>query len=138
MNGINIQIFIRNVQLAKLGIAELEGFEKKTYEFLIENLSNLNTYICKRYPNNLYFGKSPNEIVLDYDSEYGYIWADEEEIWLFFKLDINMSYYDFSTLIKWWVERIFNIKPIRVLYQNMCIPYDLDLITPRTRIIENA
>jgi len=102
----NVEIFIRNVQLAKLGIAEFNSDEKKTYEFLIDNLSELNTYISYEKPNRLYFGKVPDKIVLEYDLEDEQLWV-EYHIWKY----LIYKHIDIKPLLKWWVKNTLGLNP---------------------------
>ena len=107
----NIEIFKRNISLYKLGIAELDNSERIIYEFLIENLSGLNTYISDKYPDDLYFGKSEKDIILYYDTKNEWLRVKYDNIWSFFKNDLMMEYDNIQSLTKWWVDVTLNLKP---------------------------
>jgi len=86
----DIGIFKRNIQLYKLGIGELGVDEQKLYDFLTENLWNIDTYISNEYPEMLYFGKNRRSIILCYDSD-NRILDVYDKIWLFFRDDLYNS-----------------------------------------------
>jgi len=112
---IDIQIFIRNIQLYKLGITDLEGDEKTIYEFLVSNLSELNRYKLVDESvdelDTLCFGKSIDKIVLYYKSKIEVLTVDYTEIWLFFSSDLSMESSDIRMLIKWWVAYSLELLP---------------------------
>jgi len=105
----NIQIFVRNISLTKLGLTELKGREKRIYEFLMENLSGLNTYTSDKKPKMLYFGKSEEDIVLFCNSESETFYVDTDKIWSFFENGLSMDYSDIKSLIIWWVAMTLNL-----------------------------
>jgi len=106
----NVEIFKRNVQLAKLGIAELDGDEKTIYDFLVDNLSNLNTYTSDGEPDWLYFGKTIDTIVLSYDSQKECLCVIYQKIWSFFSANLSMEYPDLHSLMRWWVIDTLDLK----------------------------
>jgi len=107
----NLEIFIRNVQLAKLGIGELDDDEKKIYNFLVDNLSNLQTFISDKNPDSLYFGKNRESLVLSYNSKNETLYINNKKIWSFFRDDLSIEPSDIATLIKWWVGVELDLKP---------------------------
>jgi len=106
----NIKKVIRNIQLSKLGISELDSDEKKIYEFLIDNLSKLNTYISDDNPNCVYFGKNIENIVLSYYEKNELLNVSYEKIWSFFSRDTGMIYENIQLLVIWWGENTLNLK----------------------------
>ena len=106
----NIEAFKRNVQLAKLGIGELDRLERKLYDFLIIDLSDLKKYVPDKYPNNIYFGKSKHNILFKYDSQSQWLYVNYG-VWRFLTNDLNIRYIDVPKLISWWVEATFAFKP---------------------------
>jgi len=107
----DIKIFKRNIQLSKLGIGELDDDEKKIYNFLVDNLSNLQTFISDKNPDELFFGKSRESIVLIYDSKNETLHIDYVKIWSFFRDDLLMERSYIEILIKWWIGVQLNLKP---------------------------
>jgi len=105
----NIEIFIRNVQLAKLGIGELDRLEKNLYDFLTTYLSDLKKYVPDKYPNNIYFDKSKYNILFKYDSQSQWLYVNYG-VWNFLNKDLNIRYIDVPKLISWWVEATFGFK----------------------------
>jgi len=110
----NLEIFKRNLQLYKLGIAELEGNEKKIYNFLMDNLFGLNTYITDEAPDYSYFGKSTNEIVLRYSLKNELLLVKYSNIWSFFNNDLYMDNDNIEELMEWWVEHTLSLKPCMI------------------------
>jgi len=106
-----VKKFKRNVQLHKLGIAELEDNEKKVYVFLINNLTNLNSYVSDEYPYIIYFGKSRESTVLMYNSTSGYLWVSNDKVWFYFSNILSMKFFVIKLLIDWWVDITLNLKP---------------------------
>jgi len=108
----NIDIFKRNLQLYKLGIAELESNEKRIYDFLINNLTNLNLYTSDEHSYIIYFGKTINDIFLNYNSKNGMLMIDYDNIWSFFSDILSMEYSHILQLMRWWVDVALDLKPI--------------------------
>ena len=127
----NINIFIRNVQLYKLGIGELNGRDKKIYNFLVDNLTGLCVYTSDKKPNYLYFGKTIDTIVLSYDSKNQILYIDYDKIWSFFNDNLSMGYVDLESLMRWWVGGGLNLKPKHINelfhYNNMSVGGGLNL-----------
>jgi len=107
----NIEIFKRNIQLSKLGIAELDNFEKKAYDFLVDKLTGLCTYTSDKKPGILYFGKNTDNIVLIYDSQKECLHVDDYKIWSFFERGLSIDYTDTQSLMEWWVGLDLDLKP---------------------------
>ena len=106
----NIDIFKRNVSLLKLGISKLEGEEKIIYEFLINKLSGLNTYVKGDNRSDwVYFGKNEISLVLRYSSSDKTLWI-ENKIRICFELQ-SLNYNDIESLIIWWVGLTLDLKP---------------------------
>jgi len=122
----NIRVFNRNIQLYKLGIADLNIDEKKIYDFLVDNLSELDTYISEETPGDLYFGKDKNTIIMYYDSKKRYIHISYTEIWEFIELEIYIQYSGIESLIIWWVKKTLdlNIEHIDGVYPEVIIHED--------------
>jgi len=112
----NIEKFKRNLQLYKLRIAELDGDEYLLYNFLINNLSDLNTYSPNNGTDVIYFGKSRMEIVLEYGPVYAMLWVDGIKIWKFLRDIIKLEVYDIQLIILWWVKNTLDIKHIMCIY----------------------
>jgi len=109
----NLEVFKRNVQLFKLGIAKLEDDDKKVYGFLIENLSGLSVYKVYKDSYFLYFGKSTNSIVLRYDSIAKSVCFNHDMTYGSMGLNKLTPYMDFDgvkSIISWWVGLSFNLK----------------------------
>jgi len=112
----NIEKFKRNISLLKLGIADLEGNEKIIYEFLISNLSELNTYLSEENPEYLYFGKDINKIVLYYDKISGYLYLHYHYVSSFLLNDFGMDIHDSEKLIRWWVGNTLELNPTYIQF----------------------
>jgi len=111
MKEINIKILKRNLQLHKLGIGELDSDEDKLCVFLLNNLSKLKTHKSDMSPNDLYYGKSADEIVLYYEVRKKCLWVEYSEVWSFFSKDLQMEKGDIDLVMLWWVGYTLGLKP---------------------------
>jgi len=75
--NLNTKIIKRNIQLTKLGIAELDIYEEKLYKSLKENLSSLKIYKSDKELGNLYIGKSKYLIDIYYSAREEIIYVYE-------------------------------------------------------------
>ena len=107
----NIENFSkRNISLYKLGLLELDNDEKKAYDFLMNNLCDLNIYYSERTPDVLYYGKSVTEFVLEYDIRDGCVLVSCSEIWSFFNRELSMTRDDIVSLILLWINIYLDLK----------------------------
>jgi len=111
----DVEIFKRNVQLAKLGIAELEGTEKRLYKLLLNTLSELNVYTSDETTDYLYFGKSTSKIVLYYDSKEEALFVHFNRIWRLFR-DALLNDFKIQMIISWWVGLTLGLKTKDIAY----------------------
>jgi len=106
----NIDIFKRNVSLLKLGIAELDENEKKLHDFLVGNISGLNQYLGEKYPLDIYFGNSKEDIYFYYDSKNDCLCVTKDRIYFFLNNELGVRYIDIELLILFWFEITFGFK----------------------------
>jgi hypothetical protein len=114
----NIEILKRDIALDSLGIGELDDKSKQIMDFLNEHLTDLNQYTRDELPNKIYFGKSKDSIVLEYDLKNEWIWVDHMTIWLFFLTKMDMEYMEIQALIQWWVETTLNLKISHITFEH--------------------
>jgi len=107
----DIDILKRNISLAKLGITKLEGNEKKAYVFLVDNLSGLERYTSNRRLDDLFYGKSINNIVLIYHSNKKWLFVSYDKIWSFFEKELLINVDGVESIIKWWVKNTLDLNP---------------------------
>jgi len=103
-NDTDLERFKRNAQLSKLGICEVDNSQQELYDILVNNLSDLNSYMIDDSPKQLYFGKSRNSIVMLYDDSRSLkrLWISDS---VFRKVSMKMDYIATKSLLKWWVEK---------------------------------
>lgn len=104
----NTEIFKRNIKLQELGIGELSIREQEILDFLNEKVNYLNSYSSDKHTDFLFFGKSKDNIILQYIEQGRYIYVGGV-IWSFFELKLNMEYIDIQELMGWWVGNLLNI-----------------------------
>ena len=89
----NVDILIRDFKLFRLGTGELDDNEAKIYNFLVDNLCELNTYTSVDIPRVgwLYFGKSEIDIdiVLFYNPKCEDLYVNYG-LWYFLNEDLNI------------------------------------------------
>jgi len=107
---INLANFKRNTSLHKLGIIKLSGDEKRIYEILMNNLSNLSCSNAVNYPKYIFCSKLNQQLVFVYNSpcRWGYI---DESIWKLFEKNRRLAYRDIDDLLTWWFEITLGISP---------------------------
>ena len=108
----DINILIRNIKLQELGIGELSIEEQIIFDFLNENLKDLNTYPSNRYPNWLCIGRDRKNIILNYDKTKKFLYLSHEKIWV----SIRMDYGEIGKLIGLWVESTLNLEIKQIDY----------------------
>lgn len=70
------------MSLSKLGIIELDINEKQIYNLLIDELSDLNSF---RYDHNtsiMYYGKSEDNLILEYHTWGQVMWVNYNPAWV--------------------------------------------------------
>jgi len=115
----DFKLFTRNVSLYKLGIGDLVGDDKRIYDFLIENLYNLNTYTESN--GDLDFGKDIDSIVLKYYPSTKKLYILGKYFFKFFDIDSSIGFDLVIIIIKWWVRLTLYIN---VDYLNYFYDYD--------------
>jgi len=121
----DIEVFKRNLQLYKLGIAELDGDERRAYDFLINNLSALNTYKFDKYPDLIFFSKV-GIILLVYHLEEKCLEINYHRVWSFFRENLSMVNIEIDSLILWWVQVTLDLTPTHTIY----LKYDYNHLIP--------
>lgn len=106
----NLKQLKRYLSLVKLGICELNGKPKSIIDFLNENLIGLNQYASNEYSDLLLFGKSKENIILEYDEKNGYLNMCNNKIWTFFVNDLSMEYTDILEIIQCWAVDTLKLK----------------------------
>ena len=106
----NLEIFKRNIKLQELGISKLSTKEQEFFDFLNENLTNLNTYASDKSHDSLFFGKDIKNIVLEYNKENGYVYVSYVKIWSFFESKFDIKYTEMQGLMRWWVGDNLHLK----------------------------
>jgi len=110
----NLEILKRNISLHKLGIAELTGTEKRVYELLRSNLSELKAYTSETH-DAIYYGKSLDLIIIRYNLVTGVLWLKSDEIWSFFR-NLSIRDSDIKSFISWWSEMEMGLNS-KLIYQ---------------------
>jgi len=110
MEEISIEIFIRNIQLYRLGIGILDSYEKMIYEYLITHLSELPCFEDEKNTTWSSFGKTENKIVFKYNSNNQYIYLVDNLTWWFFSTIIHLSVIDTKSLLFWWFSLSLDLK----------------------------
>jgi len=111
----DVIILKRNIALAKLGIGDLNFRERRVYNFLKDNLLDLNCYKTKDYPSVYFFGKSETSIVLEYHFIVDYLCINYNDIWSYF-VYMNIEEEDIKSLIRWWIKDTINIHTTNITY----------------------
>jgi len=119
----SIKILKRNLSLSKLGIGELSTIEQKMYDFLINNLTNLNIYTCSDYPGILFIGKSEESIILQYSINDKFLSASINKIWNFFENELGMSDGDIANCMISCVNKILNTNVSNISYSTQVMDF---------------
>ena len=125
----NIKSFIRNVSLFKLGISELDINEKQIYNFLVDELSDLNLF---RYDhtNIIYYGISEDNLILKYHPWAQIMWVNYNPVWApLVKNKAITNTNEIPELLKWWFGttlgiKIMDIQPINISIRITPAPYE--------------
>jgi len=108
----NTQIFIRNIQLYKLGLTDLDTLEKEVYDFILINLSDLLCFEDEDYPECLFLGRNSDEvIIIYYNKRTEFLYITCSVIWDFFidKMKANRS--EIKSLVQWWAKNSLGVDP---------------------------
>jgi len=106
----DVNVFKRNVTLHKLGIGELEGNEKKIYDYMSDVLFGLSKYIQDEFV--IEYGKNKLSIILRYNFKTGVLYVSYNSIWCFFRDELGMRIDDMDNILIWLVGDKLDIKPI--------------------------
>ena len=108
--NINIKMLVRNLQLEMLGIGKLSSMERELFNFLNENLNNLNTYTSDKEKDCLFFGKSPHDIILKYYSK-------DNSLCVNYYKSYNLREYENNVEITtWWCGYALNLNINSISY----------------------
>jgi len=108
---------IRNIKLYELKIGT-EG--KELHDFLKEQFSDLKEYKDANRPNSLFYGKSKDNIIMEW---YNYKEKDRKNdrlnikydgLWSVFGTKFYMESVEIQQLILWWVGRELNLKSTNI------------------------
>ena len=99
----NIEIFKRNIKLQELGIGVLSNKEQKIFDFLNENLTNLNTYTLDKYPGYIFMGKDFENFIIQYHIYDKFLYLKYDRIWAYLENEFNMNYSKSKDILKWWI-----------------------------------
>jgi len=87
------------------------GFNDEYNEFL--NLySNLEVVKCDEEPDWILFRLNESDNVMVYDTNNGYVYINDEIIWLFFSKGIGFNFNKIRTIMKKWLENTYNLKGV--------------------------
>jgi len=106
--------YIRNIKLHQLGI-DVDKKYIEIYNFLEDNLKGLREFHNDKYPNNLYYGKGGNNIVIKWynfklcESVDNTLWIHYDKIWAVFEMKYYMQYNDIKKLLIWYISSEFNM-----------------------------
>ena len=82
------------------------------YNEFLKLYSNLEVVQCEQEPNwTLYrFEKGNNMMV--YDKKNEYVFIDYHVIWLFFKDGIDLNYDEIQSIMKKWLDEVYNLRGV--------------------------
>ena len=110
----DIKIFIRNVAMYKLNIADLDNTEKNLYTFLVDNLSDLSCF-QKKYT---YYVNPNSKIIYFYvDINHGRLYVNME-LWGFLTYEIMLTKQGINDLITWWLVKPMKLNITYILSSN--------------------
>jgi len=95
----NLELFKRNLSLYKLSISELNSYESRIYNLLVENISELKPFIEDNHRNYVFFGKSPEHIIYRYNIHEKYLHVDFNTFKLF---DVMLAHGYIKSLLNLW------------------------------------
>jgi len=104
----NIKIIIRNIQLYKLGLGDLNADEKSIYKYLKENVSGLNKYTIPT-DDITFFGKTEDLIIFSYDSNNEWVYLLSKSVWSFLTYMKHINNKNISELLTWWFSLTLNL-----------------------------
>ena len=74
-----------------------------------EKFTGLNTYTNAKYPDYIFYGKTKENIVIDYNSINKICYIDNKHLWLFFRSKYGMYNRNIKIFITWYVVNILKI-----------------------------
>ena len=85
--------------------------------YLNNNFGNLTPKTTEKYPNSVFYVKSDNEVMMEYDKENEYFFIHYENIWSKIESLFHLNYDDTQSIMKVWLEEkpyeLVGIKPIK-------------------------
>ena len=72
--------------------------------YLNMNFGDLTRKTIEKYPNSVFYVKSDNEVMMEYDKEYEYVFIHYENIWSKIESLFHLNYDDTQSIMKVWLE----------------------------------
>jgi len=104
----DVNIFKRNVALHELGIGELSYKEKKVYDYLLENLTDLKKTVNHEH---IVLSNSNDDELLVYYITNKHLYIGHDVTIFFLRNDIV----DFTYIVKWFIQKTTDIKEILIV-----------------------
>jgi len=82
--------------------------EKAAIKWLNDNYGYLEPFETEKYPDYIFYKKG-DDVILDYDKKFGYVYVNYEEIWSFFERMFGMDNQQIKDITKIWVEERYNL-----------------------------
>jgi len=105
---------MRNFQLYKLGVGDLNNKEKKIYNYLKENLSELSCFEDEDNPGVSLFGKDRTGILFKYDSKKEYLYISYNDVCEFLIEEMGIGIIGSKELVDSWIDLTFDLRIKRI------------------------
>ena len=82
--------------------------------YLNNNFGNLTPKNSSEYPESVFYVDSHNEILMEYDKQYEYVYIHYKNIWLKIKSLFSLNNSETQSIIKVWLERDYNLRNLKL------------------------
>ena len=81
--------------------------------YLTKNFGNLTPKTSKDYPDSVFYVNSDNEILMEYDKEYNFIYVSYVNIFSKLLSYFPINHSDIQLIMKDWLEEHYGLRGVR-------------------------
>jgi hypothetical protein len=89
-----------------------DQLERIVIKWLNKHFGNLIPKTSSKYPSNVFYVNSDNEILIKYNQKNKYVWIHYTQIWSKIESLFHLNYNDTQSIMKVWMEETYKLEGI--------------------------
>ena len=89
-----------------------DQLERIVIKWLNKHFGNLIPKTSSKYPSNVFYVNSDNEILIKYNQKNKYVWIHYTQIWSKIESLFHLNYNDTQSIMKVWLEETYKLEGV--------------------------